>query len=82
MSSLSRRLLSLATVSNLVVSVALAHPGHDGHEGGGEFSWDFTHLGAHPVATLACVVVFGVAAWMLVTRLSAVRRERTAKVRR
>jgi hydrogenase/urease accessory protein HupE len=82
MSFLFRRLLPLVAVSNLIASVALAHPGHDGHEGGGEFAWDFTHLGAHPVATLACVVVFGVAAWMLVARFSAVRRERTATVRR
>jgi hydrogenase/urease accessory protein HupE len=82
MSFLSRRQLSLAAVSNLVVSVALAHPGHDGHEGGGEFTWDFSHLGAHPVATIACVVVAGVLIGMIVSRFSAVRRERTATVRR
>jgi hydrogenase/urease accessory protein HupE len=41
-----------------------AHPGHDDHE----LTWDFSHLAAHPVATLSCGVVLlsiGLAGWWL-----------------
>jgi hypothetical protein len=48
--------------------VAQAHPGHDGHEGGGEFTWDFSHLAAHPFATAAFVAVVGAVVWLVVSR--------------
>lgn len=58
-------------------TVASAHPGHDGHE----VTWDFEHLAAHPLATVGCAVVVGVAAWVLVsvlgtrqTRLQSLRK--------
>lgn len=42
-------------------SVLLAHPGHDGHD----FTWDFQHLAANPIATLLCAAVLVGAAWGL-----------------
>jgi len=80
MSFLSRRLLSVVVASSLIASVALAHPGHDGHEGGGEFRWDFSHLASYPVATLAFVAIAGAAIWMIAGRSSA--RLSAARVRR
>ncbi|HYD85230.1 MAG TPA: hypothetical protein VEA63_14290 [Opitutus sp.] len=41
--------------------VALAHPGHDDHD----FTWEFSHLAAHPVATLLCVTVLAAIAWTI-----------------
>lgn len=58
-SSLSR----LALLAAATASVVQAHPGHDGHEGG-DFSWDFSHLSSHPVATAGCLLVVGVALWV------------------
>ena len=51
--------------------VALAHPGHDDHD----FTWDFSHLAAHPFATLGCGAVIAVSAVIVwrVMRLSADR---------
>ena len=46
-------------------AVARAHPGHDGHEGG-DFTWDFSHLASHPLATAACVLMVGAALWAAV----------------
>jgi hydrogenase/urease accessory protein HupE len=43
-------------------AVALAHPGHEGHTDGG-FTWDLSHLAAHPLATLSFAVLAGVAAY-------------------
>ncbi|MCE2862242.1 MAG: hypothetical protein LW690_07310 [Opitutaceae bacterium] len=71
MSFLSRRLLPVVVVSNLIASLALAHPGHDGHEGGGEFTWDFSHLTAHPLATLALLAIAGAAASVIAGRVGA-----------
>ena len=73
------RHLPLAAVLPVFAAVAQAHPGHDGHEGGGEFTWDFSHLAAHPFATAAAVAVIVVAVWMVA---KSVRRERLARVRR
>ncbi|MFM1748864.1 MAG: hypothetical protein RLZZ188_2530, partial [Verrucomicrobiota bacterium] len=38
------------------------------HEGGGEFTWDFSHLAAHPFATAAFVAVVGAVVWLVVSR--------------
>ncbi len=61
-------------------AVARAHPGHDGHEGG-DFTWDFSHLAAHPLATAACMVVVGFALWLGIGYLRA-RRASRAVVRK
>lgn len=55
------RFFSLGAV--LVVglpSAALAHPGHDGHE----LTWDFSHLVAHPLATVCCLAVLAASVWL------------------
>jgi hypothetical protein len=57
MSNLLRRLPGHVVVLTAIAAVGRAHPGHDGHEGGGEFSWDFSHLSAHPVATFAIIAL-------------------------
>lgn len=38
---------------------AFAHPGHDDHD----FTWEFSHLAAHPVATLLCFIVLAALTW-------------------
>jgi hydrogenase/urease accessory protein HupE len=55
---LRRPLLLIALFA--VPALAFAHPGHDGDH---DFGWDFGHLAAHPVATLACATVLVAAAW-------------------
>lgn len=62
MNSLARRALSSSAVFAAVATVAQAHPGHAGHDDGG-FTWDFSHLTAYPVATLAFVALAGVVVW-------------------
>ncbi len=73
------RRLSAAAVLPVLAAVAQAHPGHDGHEGGGEFTWDFSHLAAHPFATAAFVAVVGALSWGVV---KSIRRERPVRVSR
>ena len=51
----------IATVSVALPTLAHAHPGHDDHD----ITWDFSHLVAHPLATLGCLAVLGGAAWMV-----------------
>lgn len=59
-----RRLSHLLTLAPLILPVALlAHPGHDGDH---DFTWDFSHLVQHPLATLFCAAVLGVAVWAIV----------------
>jgi urease accessory protein len=70
------RHLALVFAVFSVVSVALAHPGHDdGHE----LTWELGHLAAHPLATFGCLAIFvgaGWGGWKLVQRLSASREAR------
>lgn len=56
-------------------AVARAHPGHDGHEGG-DFTWDFSHLASHPLATAACALIVGAAFWAGVSHLRSRRASR------
>ena len=60
-----------AALIALLPSLAHAHPGHDG----GEVTWDFTHLAAHPYATMGWLVAIGGVAWMI-GRLTAPKTER------
>jgi hypothetical protein len=64
------RHLPLAAVLPVFAAVAQAHPGHDGHEGGGEFTWDFSHLAAHPFATAAAVAVIVALVWFAGSRFA------------
>jgi hydrogenase/urease accessory protein HupE len=74
MNNLLRRASGHVAVVTALISVARAHPGHDGHEGGGEFTWDFSHLVSHPLATVAGIALMGWFAVVLLNRLD-VRRE-------
>jgi hydrogenase/urease accessory protein HupE len=56
-------------------AVARAHPGHDGHEGG-DFTWDFSHLASHPLATAACALIVGAALWAGLNHLRSRRASR------
>ena len=56
-------------------AVARAHPGHDGHEGG-DFTWDFSHLASHPLATAACALIVVAALWAGVSHLRSRRASR------
>ncbi len=62
MKSIARRSLVLFASYVAVAAVAQAHPGHPGHEGG-DFTWDFSHLAAHPLVTLGFLTLLTVAVW-------------------
>ena len=51
----------IATALVALPSFAHAHPGHDDHD----ITWDFSHLVAHPLATLGCLGVLAASAWMV-----------------
>lgn len=68
MKQLARRTLPLFGVFSAVAAVAQAHPGHEGHEGS-SFTWDFSHLTSHPLATLVYLALLAVAVWAVRTRL-------------
>jgi hypothetical protein len=71
---MKNRLITAAIGSVLLPSLALAHPGHDdGHE----LTWDFSHLAAHPAATLLCLAVMMTGAWAvwLLVRRATVTQE-------
>ena len=53
-------LFVLTVLSLAAAPAALAHPGHDGHE----LTWDFSHLAAHPLATLGCFLGISALAWI------------------
>jgi hypothetical protein len=54
----------------LMVTVANAHPGHDGHE----LTWDFSHLAQHPLATMGCAAVIGASIGLVLFALRQRRR--------
>jgi hydrogenase/urease accessory protein HupE len=54
MKPLRLRVLALTTSLLAAPSLALAHPGHDGDHG---LTWEFSHLAAHPFATVLCGAV-------------------------
>lgn len=43
----------------LAPAIAMADPGHDGHE----MTWDLGHLAEHPLATIGCFLVVAAASW-------------------
>ncbi|HTO05154.1 MAG TPA: hypothetical protein VL069_15700 [Opitutus sp.] len=52
----------IAALFAIVIPVlAHAHPGHDDHD----FTWDFSHLTAHPWATLGCLAALFAGAWIV-----------------
>ena len=62
--------LTLAFV--LSSAVVQAHPGHDDHK----LTWDFSHLAAHPLATIGCLAVVAAAGglcWFLIRRAANTR---------
>jgi hypothetical protein len=70
-----RTLLRTSSVAAVLIALlptlAQAHPGHDG----GEVTWDFTHLAAHPFATMGWLVAIGGVA-LAISRFTAPRTER------
>lgn len=62
MKSAPRLSALLATAALVAPLTALAHPGHDGDH---DFTWEFSHLVAHPIATLACLAVLAAASWAI-----------------
>lgn len=66
MNSPARRFSALVALSFAAVTVARAHPGHDGDHG---LVWEFRHLTDHPGATLLCGAVFAAAVWGAVAML-------------
>ena len=60
MKLLARRALPLFAAYSAAAVQVHAHPGHEGHEGGG-FTWDFSHLVSNPLATLAYLTLLVVA---------------------
>ena len=62
MNSIFRRTIGLLSAFSATAAWVQAHPGHDGHENGG-FTWDFSHLATHPLATLGCVALLAALVW-------------------
>jgi hypothetical protein len=60
------RRFALTSIALAAPAALLAHPGHDGDH---DFTWDFSHLVAHPVATLLCAAVLGTAIYAIVRAL-------------
>lgn len=60
------RRFALTSIALATPAALLAHPGHDGDH---DFTWDFSHLLAHPVATLLCAAVLGTAIYAIVRAL-------------
>ncbi len=54
-----RRLVQITSLILLSPALAMAHPGHEGHE----LTWDLNHLAAHPLATLLDCSVIAAGAW-------------------
>lgn len=81
MKLLSRRSPVLFTVYAAAAAIAQAHPGHEGHEGG-DITWDFSHLAAHPFATLAVAALVGGATWVVWTQLRSRRSLSTQSLRK
>jgi hypothetical protein len=56
-------LRTFVSISLLAVVPTLvhAHPGHDDPD----FTWEYSHLAAHPIATLFCFGTLAGVAWLL-----------------
>ena len=56
-------LRTLAPISLLAIvpNLAHAHPGHDDPD----FTWEYSHLAGHPIATLLCFSALAALAWLL-----------------
>jgi hydrogenase/urease accessory protein HupE len=54
-----RRISQIVSLILVSPALALAHPGHEGHE----LTWDLNHLAAHPLATLYCLAIVAAGAW-------------------
>ena len=49
----------------LASATVQAHPGHEGHEDGGDFVWTFEHLTRHPFATALCGAIVLLTLWLV-----------------
>lgn len=64
------RIWALMLLCLLTTVSAKAHPGHDGHEDGGEFTWTYAHIAAHPFATSLCLAGLALMAWLALRALN------------
>ena len=53
------------TTGLLWTTTVMAHPGHEGHEDGGDFVWTLDHMGRNTGATLLCLALSAGTAWGL-----------------
>jgi hypothetical protein len=60
MKSTLRTFVSVSWLA-IVPTLAQAHPGHDDPD----FTWEYSHLAAHPVATLFCITALAALACVL-----------------
>ena len=58
------RLWVLMLLCLLTTVSAQAHPGHEGHEDGGDFTWTYSHVTAHPVASVLWVGAVVLLIWL------------------
>jgi hypothetical protein len=70
-----RSSLTLAALVLATPLSALAHPGH----GDPDFTWEFSHLAANPIATLGCVLVLAGGFWALAAAFHRIRKTRRAR---
>ena len=76
----SPRLLTLSLAATLLFpALAQAHPGHDGDH---DFVWDFGHLVANPLATIACLALLTAAGWGVWKLLKSRAAAKAERVRR
>ena len=58
------RLWVLMLLCLLTTVSAQAHPGHEGHEDGGDFTWTYSHVTAHPLASVLWVGAGVLLVWL------------------
>jgi hydrogenase/urease accessory protein HupE len=68
------RIWALMLLCLLTTVSAQAHPGHDGHEEGGDFTWTYAHLTTHPFATVLCLAGLGLTVWLVLRALRSKQR--------
>lgn len=59
----------------LTTASVQAHPGHDGHEDGGEITWTYEHVTAHPLATSLCAIIVVLTLWLTFRHFRAKQRQ-------
>ncbi|MEN9653714.1 MAG: hypothetical protein RL303_1434 [Verrucomicrobiota bacterium] len=74
------RTWSFILVCLLTTVLTQAHPGHEGHEDGGDITWTYEHLTAHPLATALCGTVLALTVWLAFRHFRDKQRQATDAV--